>query len=404
MTAANALPPADRSLEIYQPDAQVGELRLWRPPEEVLIEAQQVAVALQKRIAGKKKPVTFNGEQYVENDDWQMVAHFYGYAPKITKTEFVEYGDVQGFKAYADLINERTGAVVGHGEALCLDEEENWGPRTKYEWRDVTDPSGKKIWDKTGGKNGQGAYKRERVAVGEVDTPLFQLMSMAETRACNKAMSNKLKWVVSIAGYATTPAEDMHDATLAPKAEPQPDDLPTEIRRKPVQAQQDLPAEIRRKPAQPSQTSGAATPNVTRRSAGSPVGTGAGVTAGAPVSHLPSQPTWCKCGHVSGQHGAAPPHRCACDGNQWINGQGTICNCQGFEAAPPRAPQQCRPQVISEAQARRFYALWKSAGKDKTYVEEYLRDVIGVQSDREIPTARYPEACEWAARQSGGRW
>jgi hypothetical protein len=48
---------------------------------------------------------------------------------------------------------------------------------------------------------------------------------------------------------------------------------------------------------------------------------------------LPASPTWCKCGHISGQHGAAFPHRCACDGNRWINGRGTVCDCQGFEAA-----------------------------------------------------------------------
>lgn len=225
---------ATEGLQIYQPDAQVGELKLWRPPEEVLIEAQQAAAALQKRIAGKKKKVVFNGEQYIENDDWQMLSNFFGYAPKIESTEFVEYGDVQGFKAVAVLLNERTGMVVGRGEALCLDEEENWGPRTKYEYRDVLDAQGHKIWENN-------KPRRERVAVGEVDTPLFQLASMAQTRACNKAMSNKLKWVVSLAGYATTPAEDMHEATMPPEKElAQP--LPTEIKRKPLTPDRNSPA------------------------------------------------------------------------------------------------------------------------------------------------------------------
>ena len=39
----------------------------------------------------------------------------------------------------------------------------------------------------------------------------------------------------------------------------------------------------------------------------------------------------CKCGHGSGQHGLKFPHRCACDRNDWIDGHGTICDCQGFE-------------------------------------------------------------------------
>ena len=46
---------------------------------------------------------------------------------------------------------------------------------------------------------------------------------------------------------------------------------------------------------------------------------------------LPFQ-VWCACGHISGQHGAEYPHRCACDGNQWIDGHGTICDCQAFTA------------------------------------------------------------------------
>src|SRR5262249_27437128 len=39
--------------------------------------------------------------------------------------------------------------------------------------------------------------------------PLFQLRSMAQTRACAKAMRNVLAWVVVLAGYAPTPAEEM---------------------------------------------------------------------------------------------------------------------------------------------------------------------------------------------------
>lgn len=40
---------------------------------------------------------------------------------------------------------------------------------------------------------------------------------------------------------------------------------------------------------------------------------------------------WCKCGHISGQHGSAYPHCCACDGNHWIDGHGSVCDCQAFQ-------------------------------------------------------------------------
>jgi len=35
---------------------------------------------------------------------------------------------------------------------------------------------------------------------------------MAQTRACAKALRNVLAWVVVLAGYRPTPAEEMHDA------------------------------------------------------------------------------------------------------------------------------------------------------------------------------------------------
>lgn len=289
-------------IEIYQSDAQVGELKLWRAPEAVLAEAQQAAQALQKRMAGKKNKVMFNGEQYIENDDWQMMAHFFGYAPKIISTEFVQYGDVQGFKAIAELINERSGLTVGRGEALCLDEEDNWGDRTKYEYQN-----------------------NKKVAVGTVPVPLFQLMSMAETRACNKAMSNKLKWVVSIAGYATTPAEDMHDSTLAPKAEPVAE-LPTEIKKKPAAAQAPL----------------------------------------TPQSSAVEHPRT-----------ATPP-------------------VERKSPAPAQTPKPTPVRVISEAQARRFYAIRKSTGWSDEETTNYLRETFGIVTDREIPANRYEEACKWA--------
>ncbi len=310
-----------QAIEIYQPDAQVGELKRWRAPEEVLIEAQQAAAALQKRIAGKLKPVIFNGQQYIENDDWQMLSHFFGYAPKVISTEFVEYGNVQGFKAIAELVNEHTGMVVSRGEALCLDEEDSWGDRTKYEWRD----------------NGRG--KREKVVVGTISTPLFQLASMAQTRACNKAMSNKLKWVVSLAGYATTPAEDMHEAAIPPQ-QSTVDDLPATIQRK-----------------QPS--SAAASPAPKATTAPAAAGAARSVSTPAPAPQV-----------------------------------------------QPRSPQPSREAVISEPQARRFYAIWKSAGKTKEQVNEYLHNVLGVQSDREMPSSRYTESCAWAERptDAAGRW
>ena len=45
--------------------------------------------------------------------------------------------------------------------------------------------------------------------------PLFQLKSMAQTRACAKALRNVLAWVVVLAGYTPAPAEEMESDTVA---------------------------------------------------------------------------------------------------------------------------------------------------------------------------------------------
>ena len=197
----------NNELELVHQESQLGSLTLLREPSEVLEDAQKVAAALMEVVKGKKKQVTFNGETYLESGDWQTVAAFHGVTAKVEWTHFVEYGEVKGFEAAAVAI-DRNGREVSRGEAMCLNDEENWGTRTKYEWVDVLDAQGKKIWEFNAAK-GKNLPKREKQATGVTVTPLFQLRSMAQTRACAKALSNLFKWVVVLAGYKPTPAEEM---------------------------------------------------------------------------------------------------------------------------------------------------------------------------------------------------
>ena len=226
-------------------------LAVIREPEDVLADAQKAAAALMKVVSGKKKQVTFNGETYLESGDWQTVAKFYGVTAKIEGTNFVQFGDVRGFEAAAVAL-DCNGREVSRGEAMCLDDEENWGMRPKYEWQDVLDAQGKKIWEPNPNKPGGSRPKSKRVQVGEAPTPLFQLRSMAQTRACSKALSNLFKWVVVLAGYKPTPAEEMigtveesREPTTHAQAGPADPNAEPEIRPKsqkgatpPAQAQQ----------------------------------------------------------------------------------------------------------------------------------------------------------------------
>lgn len=164
-------------------EVQRHDLDVARDPQVVLEEAKRAAKALGDVITNKKKPVIFNGEQYLEFEDWQTVGRFYGITAKVIRTDPVEFGEVRGFEAHAVAMSTRTGLEISAADAMCLNDEPNWAKK-----------------------------------------PLFQLRSMAQTRACAKALRNVLAWVVVLAGYKPTPAEEMDgvfkDNTRPPVQQP----------------------------------------------------------------------------------------------------------------------------------------------------------------------------------------
>lgn len=147
----------------------VSDIRMTRDPERVISEAREAATALKDVLAKKKNKFMFRGEQYLQFEDWQTLGRFYGVTARIKHSQQVSYGEASGFEASAEAVRA-DGMVISAAEAMCMDDELNW----------------------------QGK-------------PIFQLRSMAQTRACAKALRNVLSWVAVLAGYATTPAEEMSE-------------------------------------------------------------------------------------------------------------------------------------------------------------------------------------------------
>ena len=143
-------------------------LALQRAPEVILDEAAKAAQALRNVIEQKPNKVVINGETYLTFEDWQTLGRFYGVTAAARTTSPVEDGRARGYEAHAEAILVSTGQVISSADAMCLDDEKMWR-----------------------------------------DKPLFQLRSMAQTRACAKAFRNVLSWVVVMAGYSPTPAEEM---------------------------------------------------------------------------------------------------------------------------------------------------------------------------------------------------
>lgn len=57
-------------------------------------------------------------------------------------------------------------------------------------------------------------------------------------------------------------------------------------------------------------------------------------------------------------------------------------------------------KTISEAQRKRFFAIYKNAGKEDDAVKEYLKRVANIEHTTDIPIDRYDEFCEWAAEEN----
>jgi hypothetical protein len=165
-------------------------------PEEQVKWGHRAANALLSVIRTKKKPVMMNGEQYLEFEDWQVLGRFCNYTVGTESTrEVIREGKIQGFEAKA-IVKNSAGIIISSAEASCLRDEPKWNMRPKYALKNNV-----------------------RVKIGEELVPEFQLKSMAQTRACAKALRNVLAWVVILAGYRPTPAEEMDIVASADSAD-----------------------------------------------------------------------------------------------------------------------------------------------------------------------------------------
>jgi len=221
---------------IHVPDEDVSLLSLADAPENAIRQASEAASAIMGVIASKPKIITFNSEIYFENEDWVFIGKFYGVTVRIAKDNYVEFGSAKGFEAEAEAVLTSTGQVVGRAFMMCLDDEDNWGSRPKYDWVDELDGNGKKIWEEKVIKGvKKNLPKRKRVELQPVKVPLFQLRSMAQTRASSKVLSMIFKFIPVLASkggkkVSGTPAEEASENFI--NSTPEHDDRPTRAKRK----------------------------------------------------------------------------------------------------------------------------------------------------------------------------
>ena len=150
---------------------------------DVVQRASDMASILKDVIDKNGLAMQIRGGQHIQVEAWQTVGRFCGYVGRThLATEYT--GD--GVMGTAEIVEQSTGHIVSTASAIC-------------------------------GAKGDGHW---------VNSPYNHQASMAQTRALGKAFRNVLSWIVVLAGYQPTPAEEM------------PPDAPAQAPRSPVQAPQ----------------------------------------------------------------------------------------------------------------------------------------------------------------------
>lgn len=176
---------SDQALQVFD-EGGIAEFGTFRNPEVAMKEAELVAASFAKRAERLQLYKKIGESKHLLIEGWQMLASMYRVTASISRTQYIQYGDVAGFEASADAIHVPSGKRISSADAQCLNDEERWTVRPKYE-----------------------VVNGVRTQTGTVAVPMQQLRSMAQTRACSKVLSNLLKFVARMAGFAGTPAEEM---------------------------------------------------------------------------------------------------------------------------------------------------------------------------------------------------
>ncbi len=132
-------------------------------PAEVIAKATAVASALKDVLKRQGLISNIQGKEYPKCEAWTLLGTILGVFPVLQWTKDLE----NGYEARVEA-KTKDGAVVGAAEAICTRAEKNWSNRDD-----------------------------------------FALKSMAQTRATAKALRMPLGFVMTLAGYQATPAEEM---------------------------------------------------------------------------------------------------------------------------------------------------------------------------------------------------
>jgi len=158
-----------QTIDIDQADTiALGTLAVYGPID-VIQTASAMAATLADVIKQRRLFVTISGRNYVKVEGWSTLGAMLGILPREVEVTECENGD---YLAAVELIRASDGAIIGRASSLVSSDEKLWQDRPRYARR-----------------------------------------SMAVTRATGKAFRLGFSWIMALAGYEPTPAEEMPAVT-----------------------------------------------------------------------------------------------------------------------------------------------------------------------------------------------
>ena len=153
--------------------------------------AEKVATKLKDLIISQNLYTNIKGKNYVNVEGWNTLGAMLGVFPEVVSLESVNENlknNEMKYKAEV-ILKSIQGNIISRGFGYCSNQERNWKGRDEY-----------------------------------------AIASMAQTRATGKAFRTAFSWIIKLAGYEPTPAEEkegfggVKEKKSAKKDEP---DLPT---------------------------------------------------------------------------------------------------------------------------------------------------------------------------------
>ena len=140
---------------------------------EIINKASRIASALKEVIVKQHLYATISGKNYVTVEGWELAGTLLGVFPRLEWTRRVRGGESadyqrDGWEARVAAVHVATDNVIGVAEQMCVREEATWKAREDY-----------------------------------------ALRGMAQTRATSRALRIPLGFVMKLAGFEATSAEEM---------------------------------------------------------------------------------------------------------------------------------------------------------------------------------------------------